>query len=201
MFVASLSVSSRPLILLVTFLHSSRRPVPPHVVSNVDCHTVFTYKMPPQRVVDAPMTGTAHTSMESMAVAQQAAELNNEGLRLSGAGDFAGAERLHLKALDIKLRGMGPTAFSTSISYNELGETYIKMRELEKAESNLKKAIEIRNMYPDNAFDAAVSRENLAQVYEMRGDLAKAKETRLSAGKLNIACAHYKVRRTVLDRP
>lgn len=155
--------------------------------------------MSPKKVVDTPMTTTIHSS-ESMAVAQEAVALNNEGLRLSETGDFAGAERLHLKALDIKLRGMGPSAFSTSISYNELGETYIRMHELEKAESNLKKAIEIRNMYPNHAFDAAVSREYLAQVYEMRGDLVKAKETRLSAGKLNIACAHDRVRQTAIYR-
>ena len=154
--------------------------------------------MSPQKVVNTPMTGTVYTSLESLAIFQEAAAPNNEALRLSRAGDLAGAERLHLKALDVKLRNMGPTAFSTSISYNELGETYLKMRELEKAESNLKKAIEIRSMYPTYAFDAAVSREYLAQVYEMRGDLVKAKKTRLSAGKLSIACAYHMVRHTVL---
>lgn len=68
------------------------------------------------------------------------------------------------------------------------------------AESNFKNAIEIRNMYPKEVFDAAVSRENLAQTYEARGQLSKAKEVRLSVGKLNIACANYKVRPKALHR-
>lgn len=73
------------------------------------------------------------------------------------------------------------------------------MGKLDEAESNLKKAIATRNgAGAQYAFDAAVSRENLAQVYEARRDLQKAKETRLSAGKLSMARANYSVRSCLL---
>lgn len=144
---------------------------------------------------DAPRTGTLHTSVESQRLAGEASMYNNQALMLSNQGDLSGAERLHLKALDLKLRGMGPNAFSTSITFNALGELYVTMGRLNDAENNFNRAIKIRDSQPGSnyAFDAAVSRENLAQVYEIRGDLVKAKEIRLSAGKLNIACGHFQV--------
>jgi hypothetical protein len=41
--------------------------------------------------------------------------------------------------------------------------------------------------------DAAVSRENLAQVYEMRGDTKSDKKIWNSAGKANMVCANHMV--------
>lgn len=136
-----------------------------------------------------------HTSPEAFALVAQASQLNNQALALSRSGDFAGAERLHNQALDLKLRSIGPQAYSTSSTHNALGELYLKMNKLDQAEAQLHKAIAIRNIQPGAAsFDTAVSRESLAQVFEAKGDLKKAKETRLSAGKLNIACAYENVR-------
>lgn len=150
--------------------------------------------MPPVPVASLFPSASVHTSPESFALVNQAANLNNRALQHSQNGDWSGAERMHLEALELKMQSIGPNAYSTSITYHALGELYLKMGRLDEAEAQLHKAIAIRNIQPGAAsFDTAVSRESLAQVYEAKGDLKKAKETRLSAGKLNIACAHEKV--------
>lgn len=150
--------------------------------------------MPPVPAASLTPSATVHTSPESFALVNQAANLNNRALQHSQNGDWSGAERMHLEALELKMQSMGPNAYSTSTTHSALGELYLKMNRLDEAEAQLHKAVTIRNVQPGPAsFDTAVSRESLAQVYEAKGDLKKAKETRLSAGKLNIACAHEKV--------
>jgi|SRR6266545_3226914 len=60
----------------------------------------------------------------------------------------------------------------------------------DEAEKHLKIAVEIRNAdVIGPTFDAAFSRENLAVVYEMRGDLVAAKQMRKSTGKF--ACGNH----------
>ncbi|KDQ63533.1 hypothetical protein JAAARDRAFT_75870 [Jaapia argillacea MUCL 33604] len=119
----------------------------------------------------------------------QGTSLNNQALQLDREGDLEGALRLHLQALDVKERGYGPDHTATAITRNALGELYMRMGKLDEAEENLKIAIRIR----DNrraAFDAAVSRENLAQLYEMKGNLREAKDIRLSGGN-QLCCSNY----------
>ena len=102
-------------------------------------------------------------------------ELNNQALQASRDGDLLRAESLHLEAIAIKENGVGPSAVSTALSRNALGELYVELGRLDAAEVNLKKAVEIRN-HAGPAFDAAVSRENLAQLYEIKGDLSLPKK-------------------------
>lgn len=67
------------------------------------------------------------------------------------------------------------------------------MSKLVEAEDNLKKVLEVRRRKGD-PFDGAVTRENLAQVSEMRGDLRGAREMRLEGGPdRNIAYENDKV--------
>lgn len=115
---------------------------------------------------------------------------NNEGLALKESGQYEAAEKKYLKALDLKLRHIGENEITTALSHNALGELYIAMNRLEEAETHLQLAVNIRNA-GGPTFDAAASRENLAIVYEMRGDLAAAKQMRKSTGKF--ACANYDV--------
>ena len=116
---------------------------------------------------------------------------NNEGLALKQRGQYDAAEKKYLKALDLKLRYIGEDAITTALSHNALGELYIATNRLDEAEKHLQLAIKIRNA-EGPTFDAAGSRENLAIVYEMRGDLLAAKKMRKSTGKF--ACGNEKVR-------
>lgn len=122
-------------------------------------------------------------------------QLNNQALRLSQEGDLEGAERLHLQAIKVKEHGFGRDNIKTALSYNAIGELYTKMGRLDKAEEYLEKAVKIRDASTSDAdeFDAAVSRENLAIVYEMRGNLRRAKELRRVGSPDRMLCAYYHV--------
>jgi tetratricopeptide (TPR) repeat protein len=125
----------------------------------------------------------------------EAIQNNNQGLALKQSGQYEAAEKKYLKALDLKLKHIGETAITTALSHNALGELYIVMDRLDEAEKHLELAVKIRNA-DGPTFDAATSRENLATIYEMRGDLLAAKQMRKSTGKY--ACGNYDVRRTHL---
>jgi len=121
----------------------------------------------------------------------EAIQNNNEGLALKQNGRYEAAEQKYLRALDLKLNHVGENAITTALSHNALGELYIAMNRLDDAEKHLKLAVKIRNA-DGPTFDAATSRENLAIVYEMRGDIGAAKKMRKSTGKY--ACGNYDVR-------
>lgn len=136
------------------------------------------------------------TTMNPSAAATSAilrgSQLNNQALEAERDGDLLRAESLHLEAIAIKEKGVDPDAVSTALSRNALGELYIKLGRVDDAEVNLKKAVAIRN-HAGPAFDAAVSRENLAQLYEIRENLKLAKETRLYGAPDNLSCGYYHV--------
>jgi tetratricopeptide (TPR) repeat protein len=109
--------------------------------------------------------------------------------------DWVNAERWHRKALEAKLAcGMGPVTLG--ISYNSLGESLLEQGKLEEAEEKLKKAMEIRTTLP-HCFDAAVTRENLAQVYQAMGKPKEANQVRVDGeAKREMCCSNYRVRYT-----
>ncbi|KAF9786957.1 hypothetical protein BJ322DRAFT_689829 [Thelephora terrestris] len=118
----------------------------------------------------------------------EAIQNNNEGLALKQSGNYEAAEKKYLKALDLKLKHVGKNEITTALSHNALGELYIAMNRLDEAEKHLELAVKIRNA-DGPTFDAATSRENLAIVYEMGGNLVAAKQMRKSTGKY--ACGNY----------
>lgn len=118
----------------------------------------------------------------------EAIQNNNEGLALKQSGQYEAAEKKYLKALDLKLNYIGKNAITTALSHNALGELYIATDRLDEAEKHLELAIKIRNA-DGPTFDAATSRENMAVVYEMRGNLLAAKQMRKSTSKY--ACGNY----------
>lgn len=72
----------------------------------------------------------------------------------------------------------------------------MQIDDLDEAEDYLKKALAVRDEAPYGRglgprFDAAVSRENMARVYDKRGNLLEAKGIRKRAGE--ICCDYYKV--------
>jgi hypothetical protein len=65
------------------------------------------------------------------------------------------------------------------LTRNVMGELYFRMGRYDAAVKMLTKAAS--NPSHGTAFDAAVSRENLAQVYQHKGNMALAKKTRISS--------------------
>ena len=133
------------------------------------------------------------TAMQTVATAE-ATRMQNEGLALERMGDFAGAEQRYRRAIEIRNQAYGPGNTYVAINQNSLGELYLKQGRLDEAEELLLEALDTRENRLGNSFDAAVTRENLAQLYEARGDGPKAKEMRARGFPNNIACGNYKVR-------
>ncbi|KAF9494478.1 hypothetical protein BDN71DRAFT_980569 [Pleurotus eryngii] len=116
-------------------------------------------------------------------------DLNNQAYQAKLRGDFPEAERLYLSAIDVKERHLGPNAITTALSQNALGEVYLQMGKMEEAEDNLTKALAVRSA-GGPPFDAAVTRENLAQLAEMKGQMSQAKALRLRGAPNTIVCAN-----------
>lgn len=114
----------------------------------------------------------------------------------SNRDDWVGAEEWHRKALEAKLAcGLNPV--TVGVSYNSLGESLLENGKLEEAEDMLKKALEIRTkLGRGHLFDTAVTRENLAQLYQAMGKPTEANEARLGGeAKGEMCCSNYRVRR------
>ncbi|KAJ3555797.1 hypothetical protein NP233_g12123 [Leucocoprinus birnbaumii] len=108
------------------------------------------------------------------------AGLDDQALSLQKQGDYLGAEKVYLQALQLKLAGAGDDHITTAQTRNGLGELYIIMRKFDEAEDQLKRALAVFKAINSQTLDAPVTIENLAQVYEGKGDLQKALDTRLS---------------------
>ncbi|KAF8527058.1 hypothetical protein JB92DRAFT_2699550 [Gautieria morchelliformis] len=133
---------------------------------------------------------TINPSLNFATLSKRAEGLNNEGFQLSNLGDNAGAELLHKQALELKLRAHGPNSTKTALTLNALGEVQSLQGKFEEAEANLRKAVAIRNA-SGGAFDAAVSRENLAQVLETKEKFSEAKEIRDHGRPDKLSCGNY----------
>lgn len=120
----------------------------------------------------------------------KAVKLNNRAFALSKAGRYSESEALHKQALTLKLATFGPDSGQVALTRDALGVQQLRQGKLEEAEFNLTEAVRIRNEVPN--FDGAVSRDNLAQLLEAKGDLLAARETRLSRPD-EMVCANYGV--------
>lgn len=122
-------------------------------------------------------------------------ELHNRALQSEHSGDLVEAERLFLEAIRLKGLHFGLDHWKTATSMNDLGELYLKAGRLDEAEQRLNEANTIRRrLGPEHTFDAAVTREYLAQLSEARGDLDRARTMRQSGGPEKMVCSNSKVR-------
>ena len=122
-----------------------------------------------------------------------ALSLHNKAFQARERGDYATAERLWIEVLAIKDAHTpgGPDSEGSALTRNAMGELYFRMGRYDDAEMMLTKAVSVREKV-GTTFDAAVSRENLAQVYEHKGKMALAKETRVSNPN-HMVCGNYNV--------
>lgn len=118
-----------------------------------------------------------------------------QAITCSKAGDHIAAEKWHRKALSAKYAAkLGNDTIG--ISENGLGETLYDLGKYDEAEEHLKKALAIRQKLGSRyLFDIAVTRENLAQVYQAKKDVKMARETRQQGeAKGELCCSNYTVR-------
>ncbi|KAI0335246.1 hypothetical protein GY45DRAFT_1317169 [Cubamyces sp. BRFM 1775] len=136
------------------------------------------------------VTVNANPSAGAVMGIMEGAELQNTALHLERQGDLPGAERAFLEAIRVKEAGVGPDDVATAISCNGLGELYLKMGRLDRAEHYLQRALRVRSSRGAPA-DLAVTRNNLGRLYEMRGDLKAAREIREQGAPDNVSCSNY----------
>lgn len=137
---------------------------------------------------------TFFNNSASFGGANSAIGLSNQGASLYKQGRYAEAEAMHQEALRLKIESFGPNTIQAALSYQAVGGTQLKLGKLVEAEDNVKKAVEIRNSLNFTSFDAAVSRETLAQIFEANGNIIGAKATRLSGAPNAMACGYDEVR-------
>ncbi|EMR90339.1 putative tetratricopeptide repeat family protein [Botrytis cinerea BcDW1] len=132
-------------------------------------------------------SGDANKGMKIM----EAGQWNNQANQLEARGDFTGAEGLFLRSLARKIEITGEDSIQTALARNSLGELYLKMEgKLDDAQKMLEEADRIRSVIND--FDAACTRDNLGQLWEMKGDVVKAREAR-ERNPENMICSNFNV--------
>ncbi|TGO52874.1 hypothetical protein BCON_0133g00190 [Botryotinia convoluta] len=131
--------------------------------------------------------GDANKAMKIM----EAGQWNNQANQLEARGDFAGAENLFLRSLARKIEITGEDSIQTALAKNVLGELYLKMKgKLNEAQKMLEDADRIRSVIDD--FDAACTRDSLGQLWEIKGDVMKAREVR-ERNPESMICSNFKI--------
>lgn len=143
------------------------------------------------------MPQTTHTSISrtpSLVSGLDAFGLSNQASSLARSGDLAGAERLHLQALDVKVNGFGFQSPQVASTLHSLAEVQMRLGKFGDAERNLRSAVSIRSSSSKqhDLVEAAKSRELLAQILESNGNLSAAKNVRLAGQSEWIACGNSK---------
>lgn len=132
---------------------------------------------------------------ETEALVGEAPQLTPESLEYIQRGDKISCnEQQYKAAIATREFLLGPSDPATAKCYNGLGDLYIKLGRLEEAEEYLSRALQVRSSGP--LFDAAVTRDNLGCIYEMKGDIQKAREMRITdehviCGLYEVCCALY----------
>nr|XP_058959983.1 uncharacterized protein LOC131786940 [Pocillopora verrucosa] len=92
-------------------------------------------------------------------------------------GDFQQAQDYYARALDIRLKQLGPDHVDVAASYNNLGTVYSDLGDFQQAQDYYARALDIRlkQLGPEHVHVAA-SYNNLGTVYSDLGDFQQAKD-------------------------
>lgn len=100
----------------------------------------------------------------------EAANLNNEALGLEAAGDYDGAEKRHLMALELKKNSVYAKPTIIAVTENGLGELYLKMGKLDQAQKMLESAYQTRSRkcITRSHFDYSIADANVLLCLRLR---------------------------------
>lgn len=131
---------------------------------------------------------------------------NNMPVYLQAAGQTEKAVAYYKRTIERRTQDYGETSFEVGMALHDLGELYLDVGRLRKAEDVLWSALEIRAALAtlprddedDVAFEvrrrAAISRDVLGRVYERRGDIDGARRIRTAGLELGQAsCGNCQV--------
>ncbi|KZS92478.1 hypothetical protein SISNIDRAFT_486506 [Sistotremastrum niveocremeum HHB9708] len=125
-------------------------------------------------------------------------DASNAAVEAAKRGDHQTAANLHRQALEGKLKMFPETSIQAALSFNGLGEKLLLLGDIPGAEYNLTKALRVRDdesfggLGTGPRYDAAVTRENMAQLREAQGRFEEAKDIRLRGkSKGQVCCGNY----------
>jgi len=122
-------------------------------------------------------------SMETATKQFEAVDLNNQGQMLNRQHRYQEALPLFQKALRLKIEAFGSHSIQAALSYNSLGECYLKLGEHPLARENFEKALAYRQTEGE-CMDTRVTRDNLGRVCEELGDRQGARMHRREGANL-----------------
>ena len=118
------------------------------------------------------------------------AELNSQAYLKQCSGDLKGVERAYLEVIKAREQGLGTEHLLIAIPHHELGELYMAMAQLDKAEEYFNRALAIR-IEKGSPKELAIARDNLGRLFETKDDLQAAVDIRRQGGSDNVACSNY----------
>lgn len=86
------------------------------------------------------LTDTARSTL-----LQQASDFSKQATQADRAGNLEQAIQLQNRSLEIKIQLFGERSIQAGLSFNELGEFYLRSNNLEAAQRALKKALKVRD--------------------------------------------------------
>jgi tetratricopeptide (TPR) repeat protein len=122
-------------------------------------------------------------SMETATKQFEAVDLNNQGQMLNRQHRYQEALPLFQKALRLKIEAFGSHSIQAALSYNSLGECYLKLGNHQLARENFEKALAYRQTEGE-CMDTRVTRDNLGRVCEELGDRQGARMHRREGANL-----------------
>lgn len=153
--------------------------------------------------LDSTPTSSTRSSDDARLI-QQCAVLSAQAVAAEQAGDYRTAFGCYLRIIPLQDKLYSTDSVEAAVSFNGLGECALKMGEAGGAEEALSQALKVREdvsfggMGLGTRHDAAVTRENMAQVKESQGKFLDARRLRLRGrGTDTMHCSDSKVSCTV----
>ncbi|KAF8329162.1 uncharacterized protein EI90DRAFT_2974029 [Cantharellus anzutake] len=128
---------------------------------------------------------------------RQAWRLSHLALQVAQSGNHVFAERLHREALKLKETHDPRDVVGIAVSKNALGEALYNQGKYNEAYEVLRESLAIRSELlqgrDHHEYDAAVTRENLAQTLQSMGKVQEARDVRVRGIALGqLCCSNYK---------
>ncbi|MCP4544851.1 MAG: tetratricopeptide repeat protein, partial [bacterium] len=134
------------------------------------------------RIVPHVLSLVEHADRLSLKTGKYGTLLNDVGYYLDDRADYDRAERLYLRALEIREEILGSKHPNVAVSLNNLGLLYDNQGKYEAAEPLYQRSLEIREeVRGSNHPSVATSLNNLAALYQTQGKSEKAEPLYLRA--------------------
>ncbi|KAI0553029.1 hypothetical protein F4679DRAFT_581119 [Xylaria curta] len=122
------------------------------------------------------------TALALLEATTTAVSKSNAASQAMQMGRLEDSISLHRAALEIKLQAYPESSIQVAITYNGLGEAFLRSGRLDEADEVLQKALVVRER-DGPALDAAATRENIGALREAQGRFEDARNVRLRGAK------------------